>query len=367
MSTTRIQANLTPEVWDSQFYREYGRNNRFARYMANNANAVCHVREDLTREPGEKITFPLVRKLSGPGVTGEATLEGNEEALDNRSAFVVVDYARHAVKTNKKQEQLSSISLREAMKWGLREWINDRMIDKFILDGLHAIPTTDGNQVRYSAATEGQKDTWLTSNNDRILFGNADANTVAGDHSASLANMDTTNDLLTSRMVTAMKDKAKLATHKIRPLRMDEGDEKFFVMFAGTRAMRNLKQDTAIINARQYAEDRGSDNPLFVGGDILWDNVLIHEVEDISSLCTLTGVGASTANVEPVFLCGAQAVTYGVAQRTRTVEDRRDYDFVGGLAIEIMDGLKKTTFGVGANDRDTLVQHGIVTGYVAVT
>lgn len=367
MVTTVIRPNLTPEQWDAEFYREYGNTNRFSRYMAANANAVFHVREDLIREQGEKITFPLVRRLTGQGVTGSATLDGNEELLDTRSAFVTVDYARHGLKTNKKQMKLSAIDLREAMRWGLRQWINDRLIEKVIKEALFSIPTTNGDQVLYSAATEAQKDAWLANNADRVLFGNSTANNSSNDHSASLANLDTTNDLLTASMVTKMKELAKLATHKVHPLRVDDGDEKFYVMFAGSRAFRSLKQDAAIVNARRDAEQRGSRNPLFVGGDIMWDNVLIHEVEEISEYCTLTGVGASSAAVEPVFLCGAQAGVYGVGQRVRTVEERDDYDFVTKLGIEIMDGMRKTTFGTGTNDRDSMIQHGLVTGYVAVT
>lgn len=363
MANTLAQTNLTPEQWDFNFYREYGNSNRFSRYMANNANAVIHVREDLTRDPGEKITFPLIRRLEGDGVTGNATLRGNEEKLDQRSAFVTVDFARHAVATDKKQKKLTGIDLREAMRWALRQWAGDRLIDKVILEGLHAIPVGSGLFKKYDAASEAEKDAWVADNSDRILFGSAKSNNSSNDHSASLANLDTTDDLLSPTVIDLAKLMAKQADPRITPLRT-EADEKFYVAFVGSRAMFDLRKDATIRQAQREALGRGKDNPIFTGGDIMWNNVLIHEVEEIP---VLLNVGAASAEVEPWFLCGAQALCYGVGQRTMTIEQKDDYDFTTGLAIELMDGMVKTCFGKGAADRDDPVQHGMLTGYVAVT
>ena len=128
--------------------------------------------------------------------------------------------------------------------------------------------------------------------------------------------------------------------------------------------MKNLRGSAAIQQAQRDALARGEDNPLFTGGDIMWNNVLMHEIEEIP---TLAGVGNASADVEPWFLCGAQALCYGIGQRTRTVEQKKDYDFVSGLGIEILDGLVKTVFGKNDTaDQSDPVQHGMLTGYVAV-
>ena len=63
----------------ADFYREYIRTNRFARYQGTDANAVIQLKEQLTKKPGDALTISLVKALGGAGVTGNTLLEGQEE------------------------------------------------------------------------------------------------------------------------------------------------------------------------------------------------------------------------------------------------------------------------------------------------
>ena len=67
---------------------------------------------------------------------------------------------------------------------------------------------------------------------------------------------------------------AKLADPHIRPFKIDDGRE-FFVMFIGSRAMRDLTQDATMINANRDARARESggmnSNPLFQDGDLIYN------------------------------------------------------------------------------------------------
>ena len=76
---------------------EYVRESRFKRYMGTDENAIIQLKDDLTRKPGDRVTFANVRKLRGKGVTGNQVLEGNEEELDSRSMAVTVGPVRNAV------------------------------------------------------------------------------------------------------------------------------------------------------------------------------------------------------------------------------------------------------------------------------
>ena len=96
MSLTTARAGLTPQQWDDKFFMEYVRENRFKRYMGTDENSIIQLKEDLTKAKGDKVTFAAVNKLSGAGVTGNTTLEGNEESLDTRSMAVTVAPLRHA-------------------------------------------------------------------------------------------------------------------------------------------------------------------------------------------------------------------------------------------------------------------------------
>lgn len=101
-------------------------------------------------------------------------------------------------------------------------------------------------------------------------------------------------------------------------------------------------------------------NKLFQGGDLEWDGIIVHECDGMP---TLTGVGAGSIDVAPVFLCGAQALGMAVAKRWTSKTEQFDYGDKQGVAIEAIDGLKKMLFGSGAGDTDDLQQHGVVTGY----
>ncbi len=96
MAESTARTGLTPQVWDSDFFTEYIRDNRFKRYMGTSPSNVIQVKEDLSRKPGDRVTFGSVRALSG-GVTGNTVLEGNEAELDMCSMMVAVAFLRNAV------------------------------------------------------------------------------------------------------------------------------------------------------------------------------------------------------------------------------------------------------------------------------
>ena len=355
MATTTARTGLTPQQWDDQFFTAYVRDNRFKRYMGTDENSIIQLKEDLTKKKGDKVTFALVNELTNAGVTGNQTLEGNEEGLDSRSHALTVAPLRHAVAITEWDEQKSAIDLRDAGKMMLKMWAMTKMRDG-ILSALGSI-----NGVAYASASESQKDAWLVDNADRVLFGAAKSNNSSNDHSASLANIDNTADKLTPGAVSLMKRIAQTASPKVRPIRLNE-DEEWYVLFAGTRAFRDFSQNATVTQANRDARTRGVDNPLFTGGSLLWDGVIVREIPEIS---VLTGVGAGSIDVEPAYLVGAQALGVGWAQRTKTTTNVRDYGFLHGVGVSEIRGIEKLTFGSGAGDTDDKKDHGLVTGFFA--
>ncbi len=92
--------------------------------------------------------------------------------------------------------------------------------------------------------------------------------------------------------------------------------------------------------------------------------MIIKEIEDIS---TIAGVGAAGIDVGPAYLCGAQAIGYGIAERWKSAEEKFDYGRKKGCAIMEMGGFEKLTFGTGSDDTTDPKDHGVVTGYFAAT
>ncbi|MEY2961955.1 MAG: hypothetical protein RLZ60_1785 [Pseudomonadota bacterium] len=358
MAETAIPSGLTVQQWDSRYFTEYLNSNFFKQYMGTGSGSMIQVKEDLTKKPGDSVTFTLVNRLTGAAKGENDTLEGAEEDVDLRSHIVTVREYSHAVKFSKFEAQKTAIQLRQAHRDVLMDW-NMELDRDNIISALGSI-----NGVAYASASEAAKDAWLADNADRVLFGAAKSNNSGNDHSASLANVDASNDKLTASAVTLMKRMAKQANPKIRPIKPKgkiSGSDSY-ILFAPTEMVRDLAADTTFVSANREARQRGLSNPLFSGADYVYENVYIYEIEDIPSL---GAVGDSSAVVRPCYLCGAQALGMAWAMRPQTVEEEFDYKRKTGLAIKQWYKVEKMRFGAGLDDTDDPKDHGVLTGYFA--
>lgn len=360
MAVGTVPTGLTVQQWDEKYFQQYLNNNWFKRFMGTGTSKMIQVKEDLTKKPGDSVTFTLVNRLTGTATGQSGTLEGNEEAVKLRSFKLSVNEYAHAVKLKKFEAQKTAIDLRQAHRDVLMDWNMELDRDK-IIAALGSI-----NGVAYADASEAQKDAWLVDNADRVLMGAARGNvtTAAGDHSAGLLLVDTTNDKVTPDALSLMKRMAKQANPKVRPIKPkdDIAGSDHYVVFAPTECVRDLAANSAFLQANREARNRGVDNPLFTGANYIYDNLAIYEIEDIPSL---GAVGASSAIVRPVYLCGAQAIGMAWAMRPETVTEDFDYKRFEGLGIKQWYEVDKLRYGTGASDTDDLKDHGVVTGYFA--
>ena len=355
MADSSAATGLTVQQWDDKFFVEYLQSNLFSRYFGKSENSIIQVKEDLTKKKGDKVTFALINKLVNDATTGTDTLEGNEEDMVSRSHALTVNKRRNGVRVPEMDEQKSAINLRDGARRTLLDWSMEDTRDQVIT----ALGSILG--VTYADATEANKDIWLADNTDRVLFGALKSNTSTTDHSASLANIDNTADKLTPTALSLMKRLATQASPKIRPITV-KGGKRFYVAFAGPRTFRDLKDNSTVTQAQREVSITMQNNKLFEGGDLQWDGIIIHEVDDIG---VYTGVGASSIDVAPVYLCGAQAIGLGWAKRWRSATEIFDYGDKFGVAIQSIMGIEKMTFGSGSDDTDDLKDHGVVTGYFA--
>ena len=356
MAETSAATGLTVQQWDDKFFVEHIQENRFSSEFGTTENSIIQVKEDLTQKAGDSVTFALVNRLTGAGVTDGSTLEGNEESLDTRSHKVTINERAHAVRSNRWENQISSMDLRKAAKMALQTWSVEDTRDR-IIAALGSI-----NGVAYGTASEVQKDAWLVDNADRVLFGALVGNNAANDHSAALLTIDNTADKLDTGAASLMKRMARTASPKIRPVRSESSGRYFYTMYCGSLLFRDLKTDSVITNAQRDVSLRMQNEKLFKGGDIEWDGIIFKEIEDIA---VISGAGATGIDVAPAYLCGAQAVGYGIAERWKSAEELFDYGRKKGCAIMEMGGFEKLIFGSGAGDTDDLKDHGVVTGYFA--
>ena len=382
MAETLLSSALEKQKWSSDYLAEYVRESGFLPYMGRKSSSIIMTKYELASENGKTINIPLVTKLTAAGVRGSGVLDGKEEQLGNYNCAVSVDWIRNAVKVPKSTQYKTEIDLLNAGRDMLKLWSSDTLRADMIryMAGptvtTSSIPATDivdsdGNVV-VTGATVANYNTWSGANQDRILYGSATANWNAN-HNTGLGNVDSTNDKLSAAVVSLAKRMAKAASPAIRPFRLEDGRE-YFVMFAGARSFRDLKNDSVMINANRDARAREgggmNSNPLFQDGDLIYDGVIIRQIEEISTLITTssTFVAAGTGSipVEPNFLCGQQAMAVAWGQEPTPITDTKgDYSFRPGVAIEELRGIAKMHFATGASSASK--QHGIVTVYTSGT
>jgi N4-gp56 family major capsid protein len=359
MAETFVPSGLTVQQWDAKYFREYLNSNWFKQFMGTGSSNMIQLKEDLTKKPGDSVTFSLVNKLNGTAKDSDEALEGAEEAVDLRSFQVRVRAYDHAVKFKKFEAQKTAIDLRQAHRDVLMDW-NMELDRDNIIAAMGSI-----NGVNFASASEAQKDAWLANNADRVLFGKLKSNTESDfDFSDSVVKVDTTDDKVTPDALTLMKRMAKTATPKVRPIRPKGSikDSDGYIVVMPSECLRDLTANSDFRQANREARARGTDNPIFSGADYVYEKLAIYEMEDIPSL---GAVGNGGAIVRPVYLLGAQAIGIAWAKRPETVEEMFDYKRAVGLGITQWYKVEKMRFGAGETDTDNTKDHGVVTGYFA--
>lgn len=377
MAETTAQALLTPQQWDSKYFTEFVRTNRFNRYQGTDETSIIQMKEDLTRKPGDRVTFATVRSMGG-GVTGNTVLEGNESELDNRSLTVRVAPLRNGFVVTEWDEEKSAIDLRNAAKASLRTWSMERWRED-IIGAFKSVPNTSGNMVSWETATAAERNTWLVDNSDRVQFGASVANASSGVVATALATIDNTDDKLTPALISMARRRFQQARPRMRPTRTKAEDEEWLVLFANPMSFRDLSRSTEMTQANRDARVRGVEsNPLFTGGSLVWDSVIIREIPEMglpfagdnTSVGQVGGILAdqgsgATVDVGFNFLCGAQALGAAWARRLKSTTDVRDYGFRHGIGVQEVRGIEKLMFGKGSTDRANLVQQGVYTLFTA--
>ena len=366
MALTSIPTNDRVVRYQNKFYSEFIRNNKFSKYIGTSENSPIQLVEDLQKARGQDVYIFLVNQLNatranGKIRTGYQTLKGNETPMNIRSNKLTIGLSRFAVTIWESDKQFSAIDLVEARSSVIQDNAKTDFRDR-IITSLGSMSIDGNTHYAYADADETSiKDVWLANNSDRVIFG-AGVGSFA-DHSADISQLDTTNDIITEANLKLLKDKAKAANPIIRPIKVRD-DEEWYVVFMGTKLFRQAQTALATLNREAWVRAQGENNPLFTGGDLICDGMVIKEVPEISALAGTPGASGTTS-VAPAYLVGAQAMGYAVALRSKIITDTDDYGEVNGAGIKMLDQVAKLYFGAGASDTTTPKQNGIVTGYYA--
>ena len=241
-------ASLTSEqltIWSRDFWR-VARNMSFINQFAGSgSNAMVQRISELTQsDKGARAVLTLLADMTGDGIVGDNTLEGNEESLRAYDIVVQLDQLRFANRlSGRLADQKSVVNFREHSRDALAYAMADRM-DQLAFLSLAGIGYTQKNNgalrpVLNSGQNLGDLSfsgdvTAPTSNRHRRW--DATSGLVAGDVTATVAA-----DTISYETIVALKAYAK--DNYIRGLR-GAGNEEMYHLFVTPQVMADLKLDS---------------------------------------------------------------------------------------------------------------------------
>ena len=361
MANTNFAA-LTSEqltIWSRDFWR-VARNMSFINQFAGSGNnaMVQRISELTQSEKGARAVLTLLADMTGDGIVGDNTLEGNEEALRAFDIVVTIDQLRFANRlSGRLADQKSVVNFREHSRDALAYAMADRIDQLAFLTlsgigynlknngGLRASMNSGQNlnDLEFSSAVSAP-----TSNRHRRV--DATNGLVAGDVTALEAA-----DKLSYKTIVDLKAYAK--DNYIRGLR-GAGNDETFHLFVTPQVMADLKLDSDFLANVRQAGVRGPGSSLFSGSSSLMvDGIMVHEFRHVfntSGALTGTSSNAGAAgykgganadvNYSRCIFAGAQALAMADIGIPDIVEDTFDYGNQNGISIGKIFGLKKPVY-----------------------
>jgi N4-gp56 family major capsid protein len=330
--TIETTHGASAQAWSKEVMKEYLSHNPFYNFMGSDSNSLIQTNEELTKQAGDAITVQLRSKLTGNGIKGSAKLKGSEEDLIFHTQKLTIDTLRHGVVLKgEMSEKRVAFDLRNQARDALVDWACDKMKNDII-----------------TALT----DTSVGRDQTRYIYGSKDAN-WNDDHATALSTVDTTDDKLTTKLISVAKRKATLGgTRRVRPFQIKSKDGKYeelFVLFAHPYAVRDLMEDVAFREVNTNSAVALGDSVFVHGQKVkgMWDGVMIVECDDMPL----------SSDVAHCVLAGAQAACVAWGKKTNYKEESDDYGHENGFAIDEIRGVEKLVFNG--------VDHGVVNIFVA--
>jgi len=294
-------------------------------------DAMVQLRTELGKGEGDKITFGIRLPLTGAGIVGRDTVEGNEEKLIFKDFDMTIEELNHAVDTGgKMEEQRIPYDLMREGKDGLQDWWVDKLSDLLINTLCGLVGYTIAGKTFAQACTAPTKHM-----------------TVNDTAEASI----TSADVLDLHFLDRMKQRAEMPAageRKLRPL--VKGGKNYFRVILHTYVFDALRQN---MNVGQWGDLQRAAGKLAIPNvEFEYNGMLVTKSERIP---------ASYTNVYRNILLGCQAATWawgGAGESKGSVmafvpyeKDAKRYVMIRGGGIF---GVKKVVFE--AED------YGVITG-----
>ncbi len=346
MATTQFGVNhpLAVKLFSKKLLHEALKDTYINQFMGKGSDSIFQLNPEL-KEVGDQLTYGLRMQMSGDGVQGDATLEGNEEALVFHSDSILINQLRHATRSSgKMSEQRVPYSMREEARQGLSDWFADRMdISMF-------------NQI---AGNTNQTDTKFTGNNATVATDTSHWIYSTNDGEASLSASSVFSLSLLDKAVV----KAKLLSPKMRPVKVN-GENKYvcwlhpyqvYQLRASSDASGTPRGQWLDIQKAAIQGGQISKNPIYTGALGEYNGVVLHESTRVpwGTAATNTAHPKAAIGVTSVgraIFAGAQSGVLCTGKQTKAgldaswYEEMFDYGNQLGVAGGLIFGIKKSVF-----------------------
>lgn len=327
------------KLWSRQLYREALRATRLSPFIGTSTDSIIQIRDDTAKGPGDRIRTTLRVQLTGDGVQGDSTQEGQEEALTTFTDDTVINQIRHAVRSGgRMSEQRIPFSVRDEAEVGLRDWWS-ALVDTSLFNQLA------GNVVEADTKKTGNNSVTAHDATHLINVNGGNADDLSSANTFTLADIDTAVETATTLGETAD------GQTPLRPVMV--GGEAYYVLFLHPFQVTSIRTSTTNGNWQdiQKSAIQGGDisnNPIFTGALGVYNNTILHNAARVPQAPNAAGT-ALVADTRAAIFCGAQAAILafgrenGPSQMT-WVEEMFDYGNKLGVSAGMIFGAKRAIY-----------------------
>lgn len=356
MAVTRYASGdaLTQKLWARDLMQEVRKGLEIAPLIGTGKNSIIHEKTDFVKK-GDNLTYGLRMQLTGDGKTEGEKLEGNEESLTTYNDSLVINELRHAVRIEGEDTisaQRVLFNMRTEARDGLKDWFADRMsLSFFVQLAGYTAPTMTyrDRTITMSSVYRGLNSVAAPTSGRHVWADDTDPSANTADENIAAA------DKMTLDYIPILKEKARTANPKIRPVRVNGSDK--YVLYLHPYQVTDLKLSAQASGSISWADiqlaamqgGKISGNPIYTGALGEYDGVIFRESEDVT-----TGVHASTgaeiSTVRRALFLGAQAGAIGFSSKFQKnspfkwAEEEFDYGHEMGIAATGLFGIKKCQF-----------------------
>lgn len=356
-------------IWSMDLWKQARNHSFINKFLGKGPNSLIqHITSLKKSEKGARAVITLLADLTGDGVAGDRTLEGNEEAMQTFDQVIRIDQLRHANRhEGRMADQKSIVEFRGNSRDVLAYWLADRMdqLAFLTLAGISYTKRTNGANRTGSDLQflEFAADVTAPTANRRLRWDGTSAtkNLVANAATGDVATSDTPAWEMFVQLKAYAKDRY------IRGVKESGGEETYHA-FLTPQAMAKLKMDPTYNLNLRHSADSGKNSSLFSGSTVKIDGIYLHEFRHVPNTSgALAGSKYGTLGAVDgcqVLFCGAQAMGMADIGAPEWNEKGFDYENAQGISVGKIAGFLKPKFG-NIYENGAVEDFGVISCYVA--